>query len=239
MSLTDRDLGRAQASGGARLGVVLAALTLLGPAAMDLYLPVLPTLARELAVPTSTAQLTMSMCLLGLAFGQVVAGPLSDRYGRRRPLIVGLVGFVAASLLCAVTDSSATLIVLRLAQGLTAATALVIAQAAGRDVYSGRSLTRYYGRIVVISGLAAIVAPVVGGQLAKVLDWRGFFVVLSVLGAVILVTVMLQFHETLPNGHRTTGGLKQSGGHLRRLLKDRWFFGAMSSSALIAGAYFA
>ena len=96
----------------------------------------------------------------------MVAGPVSDRYGRRGPLIVGLVLFVVASALCAFSTSVAVLIALRLVQGLAGAVGLVIAQAAGRDIYEGKQLTRYYGRIVVLSGLAAIVAPVIGGQLA-------------------------------------------------------------------------
>lgn len=164
--------GRPPTAGSSRAArgvpTILGLLTILGPAAMDLYLPVLPALAADLGASASAAQLTMTACLLGLALGQVVAGPLSDRYGRRRPLLAGLALFVIASAACAASASIAMLIGLRFVQGLAGAVGLVIAQAAGRDIYSGSRLTRYYGRIVVISGLAAIVAPVVGGQLAAV-----------------------------------------------------------------------
>ena len=219
--------------------LILALLTILGPASMDLYLPVLPALARDLDASTSSAQLTMTTCLLGLALGQVVAGPISDRYGRRRPLIVGLAVFVVSSAMCAFSTSVAVLIGLRLIQGLAGAVGLVIAQAAGRDLYQGIQLTRYYGRIVVLSGLAAIVAPVVGGQLATVLDWRGFFLVLAAIGGAVLVAVLLGFRESLPIGHRVTGGARSTGGHIRTLLGDRLFLGAMLASAFTAAAYFA
>ena len=219
--------------------LILALLTILGPASMDLYLPVLPALARDLDSSTSSAQLTMTTCLLGLALGQVVAGPISDRFGRRRPLIVGLAIFVGSSAMCAFSTSIAVLVGLRLFQGLAGAVGLVIAQAAGRDLYEGRQLTRYYGRIVVLSGLAAIVAPVVGGQLAAVLAWRGFFLVLATIGGAVLVAVLFGFRETLPRGHRVSGGARATGGHIRTLVGDRLFLGAMLASAFTAATYFA
>ena len=222
-----------------RVSVILALLTVLGPASMDLYLPVLPTLARDLGASTSSAQLTMTTCLLGLALGQIAAGPVSDRYGRRGPLIVGLIVFVIASAMCAFSDSVAVLIACRLVQGLAGAVGLVIAQAAGRDIYQGRQLTRYYARIVVLSGLAAIIAPVIGGQLATLLDWRGFFVVLAAVGGVMLLAVFVGFPETLPLGDRVRGGARSTGTHVGTLLGDRLFLGAMLASACTAAAYFA
>src|SRR3954451_20859003 len=117
---------------GRALGVVLCLLTVFGPISMDLYLPVLPSLATELGASTSAAQLTVTACLLGLALGQVVAGPLSDRFGRRRPLLVGVSAYIAASVLCAVAPTIGTLVAARLVQGLAGAVGIVIAQAAGR-----------------------------------------------------------------------------------------------------------
>ena len=177
--------------------MILAALTVFGPLSMDLYLPVLSNLATDLNTPTSAAQLTMTACLFGLAFGQLLAGPLSDRLGRRRPLIAGLLLYTAASLLCAVSTSIEALIAFRILQGLAGGVGLVIAQSAGRDIYEGTRLTRYYGRIIVLSGLAAIVAPVLGGLLASMMDWRGFFVLLTVVGILVTVVVLVGFGETL------------------------------------------
>jgi DHA1 family bicyclomycin/chloramphenicol resistance-like MFS transporter len=159
---------REQAVGRA-LAVVLGPLTVFGPISMDLYLPVLPALTIELGSATSTAQLTVTGCLLGLALGQLIAGPLSDRFGRR-PLLIGVVAYIATSALCAFSPTIETLIVARFVQGLTGAVGIVIAQAAGRDLYSGGKLVRYYGRLTVLGGLAAIVGPVIGGQLATVTD---------------------------------------------------------------------
>jgi DHA1 family bicyclomycin/chloramphenicol resistance-like MFS transporter len=229
---SERAVGRA-------LAVVLSLLTVFGPISMDLYLPVLPALTTELRSATSTAQLTITACLLGLAAGQLVAGPLSDRFGRRRPLLVGVVAYVAVSLLCAVSPTVETLIAARFVQGLAGGVGVVIAQAAGRDLYSGGALLRYYGRLTVLGGLAAIVGPVIGGQLASVTDWRGIFVFLAAVGAVILTACLLVFRETLPAERRVAGGLAQTGRDMRRLLSDRAFLGAVLVTGFVNAALFA
>ena len=214
-----------EAPHGRALGVVLCLLTVFGPISMDLYLPVLPALATDLGASTSAAQLTVTACLLGLAFGQVVAGPLSDRFGRRRPLLVGVAAYIAASVLCAVAPTIETLIAARLVQGLAGAVGIVIAQAAGRDLFTGGRLLRYYGRLTVLAGLAAIIGPVIGGQLAKVTDWRGTFVFLAAVGVLILAASAGVLRETLPPARRHTGGLADSVRVFRRLLRDQVFLG--------------
>lgn len=206
---------------------------------MDLYLPVLPALTRELHASTSAAQLTVTACLLGLAFGQVGAGPLSDRFGRRRPLLAGAVAYVATSVLCALSPSVESLVAARFVQGLAGAVGIVIAQAAGRDLYSGGKLVHYYGRLTVIGGLAAIVGPVAGGRLAAFTDWRGIFGFLALLGAVILLACLTVFRETLPPQERTVGGLAQSRRDFRRLLSDRLFLGAVLITGFVNAALFA
>lgn len=221
------------------IAVVLATLTVFGPLSMDLYLPVLPNLAADLESTPSAAQLTMTTCLFGLAFGQIVAGPMSDRFGRRGPLLTGLLLFSAASALCAVSDSITALVAFRLLQGLGGGVGLVIALAAGRDIYHGPKLTRYYGRIVVISGLAAIIAPVIGGLLASFIDWRGFFVVLTALGLAVTVAVGVGFSETLPTPARVPGGIRTAWAAVGVLARDRLFVGATISSSLTSAAYFA
>ncbi|MFF5537188.1 multidrug effflux MFS transporter [Streptomyces cinerochromogenes] len=228
----ERSVGRA-------LAVVLALLTVFGPISMDLYLPVLPALTSELHASTSAAQLTVTACLLGLAFGQVVAGPLSDRFGRRRPLLAGAVAYIVTSALCAFSPSVESLVAARFVQGLAGAVGIVIAQAAGRDLYSGGKLVRYYGRLTVIGGLAAIIGPVAGGQLAAFTDWRGIFLFLALLGAVILLACLTVFRETLPPQERTGGGLAQSGRDFRRLLSDRLFLGAVLITGFVNAALFA
>lgn len=224
---------------GRSLAVVLCLLTVFGPISMDLYLPVLPALTTELDTTTSTAQLTITTCLLGLAIGQVIAGPLSDRFGRRKPLLVGVVAYIATSAACAASPTIEVLIAARFVQGLAGAVGIVIAQAAGRDLYSGGKLVRYYGRLTVIGGLAAIIGPVMGGQLAAVTDWRGIFAFLSVLGVVILGACLIVFRETLPRPDRVTGGLSRTGSDFRRLLTDRLFLGAVLVIGFVYAALFA
>ncbi|MFT3877477.1 MAG: multidrug effflux MFS transporter [Propioniciclava sp.] len=224
---------------GPVLATLLMLLTVFGPISMDLYLPVLPALTDELGATTSAAQLTVTACLIGLAVGQVIAGPLSDRFGRRGPLIIGTIAYVITSALCALSPSIELLILARLVQGLAGAVGIVIAQAAGRDVYEGGALIRYYGRLTVLGGLAAIVGPLIGGQLARFTDWRGLFFFLAGIGAVLLVAVLIIFGETLPSQLRTSGGLKQTGRDFRTLLADRLFLGAVLVSGFVNAALFA
>jgi len=221
------------------LAVVLGLLTIFGPISMDLYLPVLPALTTELESATSTAQLTVTACLLGLAIGQVIAGPLSDRFGRRRPLLVGVVAYILTSTLCAVSPTIETLILARFVQGLAGAVGIVVAQAAGRDLYSGRKLVRYYGRLTVLGGLAAIIGPVIGGQLASVTDWRGIFLFLAAVGVAILLASLVIFRETLPQHHRVTGELTHMAHDFRCLLADRVFLGAVLVTGFTNAALFA
>lgn len=229
---TDQRVGRG-------LATVLGLLTIFGPISMDLYLPVLPALTGELSSTTSTAQLTITACLLGLALGQLVAGPLSDRLGRRRPLLVGVVGYVVTSALCALSPTVETLIVARFAQGLAGAVGIVIAQAAGRDLHSGGRLIRYYGRLTVLGGLAAVIGPVVGGQLATVTDWRGLFLLLAGVGTAILLATTVVFRETLPRERRITGRAAHLVHDVRRLLADRVFLGAVLVTGFTNAALFA
>lgn len=224
---------------GAALATLLMLLTVFGPISMDLYLPVLPALTAELGAVTSMAQLTVTACLIGLAVGQVIAGPLSDRFGRRLPLLIGIAAYIATSALCAASPTIEALILARFVQGLAGAVGIVIAQAAGRDLYEGGALIRYYGRLTVLGGLAAIVGPLIGGQLARVTDWRGLFLFLAAIGGVLLAASLFIFRETLPAAQRTSGGMKQTGRDFRRLLSDRLFLGAVLVTGFVNAALFA
>ncbi|TDN91928.1 multidrug effflux MFS transporter [Microbacterium sp. BK668] len=224
---------------GRLLPPLLLLLTVFGPISMDLYLPVLPALTVELGAVTSAAQLTVTACLIGLAGGQLVAGPLSDRFGRRGVLLIGVIAYIVTSLLCALSPSIELLISARLVQGLAGGVGIVIAQAAGRDVYEGPRLIRFYGRLTVIGGLAAIVGPLLGGQVALLTDWRGLFVALAAIGVVLLAATIWLFPETLPVDERRTGGFAQTGRDFRTLLTDSRFVGAVLNQGFMYAAIFA
>lgn len=221
------------------LPTLLLLLTVFGPISMDLYLPALPALTSELGAATSIAQLTVTACLVGLAVGQLVAGPLSDRFGRRGILLVGIAAYIATSALCAVSPTIELLIAARFVQGLAGGVGIVIAQAAGRDVYSGGALIRFYGRLTVVGGLAAIVGPLLGGVLIAVTDWRGLFAFLALIGAGILVITLQTFPETLPAAHRTQGGWTRTMRDYRTLVTDAAFLGAVLNQGFLYAALFA
>lgn len=218
---------------------LLLLLTAFGPISMDLYLPALPALTAELGAATSVAQLTVTACLIGLAAGQLIAGPLSDRFGRRGVLVIGIAAYILTSALCAAAPTVELLIVARLVQGLAGGVGIVVAQAAGRDIYSGRELIRFYGRLTVVGGLAAVVGPLLGGLLYTVFDWRGLFLVLSGIGAAILIATVSVFRETLPPRERTVGGWSRTLHDFRIVLADRVFLGAVLNQGLLYAALFA
>jgi MFS transporter, DHA1 family, multidrug resistance protein len=219
--------------------VVLGMLSMFGPISLDLYLPALPSLATDLSASTSAAQLTITACLLGLATGQLVAGPLSDQFGRRRPLIVGLVIYLLASAACALAPTVELLVVLRLVQGLAGAAGIVIARAVARDLYSGRRLVIIFSRLILVNGLAPILAPVIGGQLVLVTTWRGIFLVLAAFGVVLLAAGVFGVPESLPPERRRAGGVRDTLRSFRTLLGDRLFVAVVLAAGLAGASMFA
>jgi DHA1 family bicyclomycin/chloramphenicol resistance-like MFS transporter len=219
--------------------VVLGMLSTFGPISLDLYLPALPQLAEELRATPSAAQLSITTCLLGLAVGQLIAGPLSDRFGRRRPLVIGLTLYLVTSAACAVAPSVAVLLVLRLLQGLSGAAGLVVSRAIARDLYSGRALVVLFSRLMLVAGLAPVIAPVLGGQLSRVMSWRGIFLVLAGFGVVLLVAGSVGLRETLPPERRVAGGLATTLRGFRTLLHDSHFVSVVATSGLASASMFA
>jgi DHA1 family bicyclomycin/chloramphenicol resistance-like MFS transporter len=177
--------------------------------------------------------------LLGLACGQIVAGPLSDALGRRRPLLAGLVGYTLASLICATAPSVPVLVLLRLLQGMAGAAGIVIARAAVRDLFSGADVARFFSLTMLVNGLAPILAPVIGGQVLRLTSWRGVFVVLTVVGLLLVLSALLGLPETLPSGRRRSGGLRATLHTYRRLLADPALMRYSLASGLAMAAMFA
>lgn len=142
--------------------LVLGTLTAIGPLSIDMYLPSLPKLTDDLQTGASLAQLTLTACLLGLSVGQLFVGSISDIYGRRKPLIIALIIYVASSLLCAVAPSIWTLVLLRFLQGASGSTGIVISRAMVRDMYSGSEMTKFFSLLMLVNGAAPILAPIIG-----------------------------------------------------------------------------
>ncbi|CAM5228717.1 Bcr/CflA family multidrug efflux MFS transporter [Streptomyces avidinii] len=204
---------------------ILGGLTALPPLSMDMYLPALPQVTDALHSPAATVQLTLTACLAGMALGQLVIGPMSDKWGRRRPLLTGMVVYVLATAICALAPTTELLISFRLLQGLAGAAAIVIARAVVRDLYDGDEMARFFSTLMLISGAAPIIAPLIGGQVLRFADWRGVFLVLTVVGAVLTLMVWRGLGETLPPERRHTGGVGSALRTMRGLLGDRVFAG--------------
>ncbi|WP_435797639.1 multidrug effflux MFS transporter [Streptomyces klenkii] len=219
--------------------LVLGGLTALPPLSMDMYLPALPEVTGALHSPAATVQLTLTACLMGMALGQLVVGPMSDKWGRRRPLLAGMVVYVLATAACALAPTAGLLIGCRLVQGLAGAAGIVIARAVVRDLYDGVAMARFFSTLMLISGVAPVVAPLIGGQILRLTDWRGVFVVLTAVGVLLTLAVWRFLHETLPPEKRQAGGLGAALRAMGSLLADRVFTGYMLAGGFAFAALFA
>ncbi len=221
------------------MALVFGALSAFGPLSIDMYLPALPKLADALRASASQAQLSLTACLLGLALGQILVGPVSDVRGRRGPLLIGLVTYAVTALACVFAPSIAIFIPLRFVQGLAGAAGIVIARAAVRDLYEGPELTRFYALLMLVNGVAPILAPVLGGLILQVASWRGVFVVLTAAGGLMLLAVLFGLPETLPPARRSGGGIRNTLRTFGSLVKNRSFMGYALSQGFVSAAMFA
>ncbi|WP_425412976.1 multidrug effflux MFS transporter [Micromonospora nigra] len=222
-----------------RLVLVLGSLIAVGPLTIDMYLPALPAIVDGFGTTSAAVQLTLTGTLVGMAVGQLLIGPLSDAVGRRRPLIAGTALHVLASVGCAVAPNVATLGVLRVVQGLGAAAAAVIAMAVIRDLFSGAAFARLLSRLLLVMGVAPILAPTLGSAVLRWTQWRGVFVALAVLGVLLVLVAGFGLRETLPPERRRRGGLRPTVGLYGLLLRDRTFVGLVLVAGLAMAALFA
>ena len=163
-----------------------------------MYLPAMPGMSRQLHASGPVIQLTLTVFVIGLAAGQVLAGPLSDTWGRRCPLLAGMALYVVGSAWCALAPDASQLIAARVVQSLGAAAAAVLARAIVRDLFEGTAMTRFFSTLMLVNEAAPVVAPVIGGQLLTVATWRAVFIVLAGAGAVLLLAVVIALPESLP-----------------------------------------
>ena len=223
----------------ARLVVILGAMAALGPLSFDMYLPAFPELRETFDASASAVQLTLTAGLLGLGLGQLVIGPASDALGRRLPLLLGLGGYVAASLLCAVAPTVGVLAGLRFVQGFTAAAGVVLSRAMVRDVTTGVATARLFSLLMLVNGLAPVLAPTAGSIVLRFGSWRTIFVLLACFGGILLLATALRLPETRPAPHRGPGGVRVGLNGFAVLLRGRVFVGYGVMLGLSVGAVFA
>lgn len=240
MKAVQTDLAAERQSRGAhaRFVMVLGALGAFGPLSMDMYLPSLPSLTKDLQTTTSLAQLSITACLIGLAAGQIILGPLSDKYGRKGPLLAGLVTFTLVSFLCSITTSIGWLVLLRLIQGMAGAAGMVISRAIARDLYNGPKLTKFFSMLMAINGIFPILAPILGGFVLRFTSWHGIFVVLCVIGFLLFLGSLICIPETLPVEKRISGGLSATLSTMGSIFRDKQFVGFALVLGLVMGAMF-
>lgn len=207
--------------------ILLGALTALGPFTIDLYLPAFPVLQADFRTSAAAIQLTLTGTMIGFALGQLVVGPLSDTVGRRIPLLAVTALHVLASVAAAFAPSLELLSIARVAMGMGAAAGGVVAMAIVRDLFGGRRLVVMLSRLALVSGVAPVVAPLIGSALLSVMSWRGIFGVLAVYGAVMLISAIVLVPETLPRARRHDRGADTVLQRYRSVFSDRVFVGVL------------
>lgn len=222
----------------ALLVMVLGVLTATGPLATDMYLPAFPQITRDLGTSEAQIGLTLTAIMLGLAAGQLVIGPMSDAWGRRRPLLVGVALFTVTSVLCVFVPNVTAFIVLRFAQGVAGAAGAVIARAVVRDMFQGDDAVRFFSRLALVMMLAPLLAPMVGAQLLLVGPWQLSFWVLAVMAALSFVLVLFWLPESLPASERRAQGPRVLAETVGSLVRDRRFVAPVLSLGLSFGMLF-
>ncbi|ARF17755.1 multidrug effflux MFS transporter [Sporosarcina ureae] len=221
------------------LVVLLGSLSAFGPLSMDMYLPGLPIVAEDLNASTSLVQLSLTACLIGLGAGQLIFGPLSDIYGRRKPLVITLSVYAIASVLCAFSPNIWIFVALRFVQGMTGAAGIVIARACARDLYVGNELTKFMAMLSIVSGSAPILSPIVGGVVLNFASWPAVFLLLGVIGLFMFLSTAFFLPDTLPVEARSESGMLAVVKTFSGLLKDKWFIGIALTQGLIMSGMFA
>jgi len=226
--------------------IVLGVMVALGPLTIDMYLPALPKIADDLSVSSSVVQLTLTGTLAGLALGQLIVGPLSDSLGRRRPLMAGIVLHMVASVICMLAPNLVVLGLARVLQGVGAAAGMVVAIAVVGDLFSGSAAATVLSRLMLVLGVAPVVAPSLGAAVLLHGSWHWVFTALVVMAGALLLVAIFALPETLPPSHRRPlriGGIATT---YADLLRDKRFvilvlvaaLGMSGLFAYIAGASF-
>ncbi len=203
--------------------VILGLLTAFGPFSIDMYLPALPEISRDFDTTTSNTQLTLTLFMVGLAVGQVFVGPLSDFIGRKRPLMVALIVYTVASILCVFAPNIYVMMALRFVQGFTGGAGAVISRAISSDLYKGKALTKFLAILMLVNGVAPILAPVLGGIILSFSTWKVVFILLTIFGFIMFSLSSVKLTESLPVEERSSGRFSEVLTDFKNLLKSPKF----------------
>ena len=220
------------------LVLLLGVLSAFGPFVVDLYLPSLPQLASFFETSASMTQLTLTTAMIGLAVGQLLLGPLSDKFGRKIPLIISLVIYIISTVLIVYAPNIESMIVLRVIQGLSSAGSVVISRAVATDLYRGREMTRFFGLLMTINGIAPIISPILGSLLLEYISWKGVFVFLALIGVIVLL-FCFRLKESLSVENRLQGSIFATFSTFGVIIKNRLFMSYVGIESFLLGAMFA
>ncbi|AVM60566.1 multidrug effflux MFS transporter [Haemophilus sp. oral taxon 036] len=220
------------------LVILLGVLSAFGPFVVDLYLPSLPQLAQFFDTTTSMTQLTLTTAMIGLAVGQLLLGPMSDKFGRKIPLIISLLIYIISTILLIFSPNIETMIVLRAVQGLSSAGSVVISRAVATDLYRGREMTRFFGLLMMINGIAPIISPILGSLLLEYIGWKGVFFFLAIIGIVVLL-FCLRLKESLIIEKRLKGSVLSTFFTFGKIIKNRLFMSYVGIESFLLAAMFA
>lgn len=220
----------------ATLILLLGGLTIFGPLSIDMYLPAFPAISKDLGVPLSAVQMSLASFFIGLATGQIFYGPLTDRFGRKRPLYFGISIYAIASVVCAFTKSVEMLIVFRFLQALGSCSGVVISRAVVRDLFSHQESAKVFSLLMLVTGLAPILAPFIGGYVSEYFGWRAIFALLALVSSLCLLLIIRYLPETHSPAQQIK--IKDSLKNYMSILKDRQFMGyAFAGGAAQAGLF--
>lgn len=217
--------------------ISLGMASAMGPFVTDFYLPALPQLTTVFSTTSSAIQMSLTLCLIGLAIGQLFIGPISDKYGRKMPLIVSMVIFSLATLCCLLTTDIYIFLACRFLQGLSGAGGIVISKSVASDLHTGKELVHFFAVLGCVQGIAPICAPFLGGLLLSISDWQGIFYTLFGIG-IVLSLIFIPFHESLPDERRQKGSIYSGLKHYKAFFTHKEFMIYMVILTLTQGILF-
>lgn len=218
---------------------MLGLLTAFGPLTIDMYLPAFPAIAKDFNAPVAAVQYTLASFNIGIALGQLIYGPLADQLGRKPNLLIGLAIYVLASIGCMLTNSVESMVALRFLQAIGGCTGMVITRAIVRDKYHGNQSAKVFSTLMLIMGVAPILAPTVGSLVLEAFSWEYIFGLLAAIGLVTLLYIFFSLPETLPPGKRNPMALRNSFRTYASLLRDRQYVGFSLTAGFIQSGMFA